>query len=424
MRARSRSGSVDLNAPLQPKSEAISARLYGAAWTSEPHIGKRPQRMRSATNILRMAPYLKPYLPRYLGMFAIALVTTGIGIVTPLVTRQLIDGPIQHHSGSGVVWWGLLALSLGIAEAVLHWLRRWLICRATSSGETGIRVEAYAKLQQLPLDFHRQWQSGQLLSRMMNDLGTIRRFLNFGLLFLVMNLVQIIVVSIMLCAMYLPLGLIVIGAVVPVAGLCVVVHKKLISLSRQVQDETGDVASSVEESVQGLRVVKAFGRADYVYANFDARAKKLYATTLASVKLKAYFWTFLEVVPNLALVAVLGMGALAAAQHQLTIGTLVAFITLLLSIVWPVSSLGFLLSQVQEAMTAADRVAEIFDAPTTITGGTRELEQVAGKLSLRNVSYQFPDADTPVLHDLNLELAPGETLAIVGGTGSGKTVLT
>lgn len=409
---------------LQPQSQGISARLYSDALTAPAHVGKRPAKPRSYSNLVRMAPYLGPYLPRYIGMFVIAAVTTLVGIVTPLVTRTLIDGPIQHHSSRGVLWWGLLALTLGIAESVLQWLRRWLICRATMSGETGIRVEEYAKLQHLPQDFHRSWQSGQLLSRVMNDLGTVRRFLNFGFLFLVMNFIQIVVVSIMLCAMYLPLGLIVIAAVVPVAGLCLFMHRKLIRISRLVQDQTGDVASSVEESVQGLRVIKAFGRSDYMFDAFDTRARRLFDSTIASVKLKSFFWTFLEVIPNLTLVVVLGMGAMAAAQHRITIGTLVAFITLLLSLIWPVSSLGFLLSQVQEAMTAADRVCEIFDAPVTIADGPRSLDDPRGALAFHDVSYQFPDSDKPVLDGISLAIAPGETLAIVGGTGSGKTVLT
>ncbi len=124
------------------------------------------------------------------------------------------------------------------------------------------------------------------------------------------------------------------------------------------------------------------------------------------------------------MIVVLGVGAFAAGQGQITLGTLVAFITLLLSLVWPVAALGFLLAMTQEAMTAADRICEIFDAENDIVDGDASLPDPVGRVRFDGVSFRFPDADFDVLHDLNLEIAPGETLAIVGATGSGKTAFT
>jgi ATP-binding cassette subfamily B protein len=121
---------------------------------------------------------------------------------------------------------------------------------------------------------------------------------------------------------------------------------------------------------------------------------------------------------------VLGLGTVAAGQGQLTLGTLVAFLTLLLSLIWPVAALGFLLAMAQEAMTAADRIVEIFDAENDIADGELTLSPVEGRVRFDGVSFRFPDANSDVLHDVDLDIAPGETLAIVGATGSGKTVLT
>ncbi|MEO6470205.1 MAG: ABC transporter ATP-binding protein, partial [Aeromicrobium sp.] len=135
-------------------------------------------------------------------------------------------------------------------------------------------------------------------------------------------------------------------------------------------------------------------------------------------------WTFLEVLPNLALVVVLLLGALAVGNDALTLGTLVAFVTLMLSLVWPVESLGVILAMMQESMTAADRVLEILDTKPTIIGGDQTVADPHGHVRLEGVDFTFPDADEPVLHDINLDIAPGETLAIVGATGSGKTALT
>jgi ATP-binding cassette subfamily B protein len=145
---------------------------------------------------------------------------------------------------------------------------------------------------------------------------------------------------------------------------------------------------------------------------------------MEKVRLASRFWTFLEVIPNVSLVIVLLLGALAVGQGDITSGTLVAFIILLLSLVWPVAALGVILAMAQEAMTAADRVQDIFDTDSAIVGGDRELVDVRGHLVFEHVDFAFPDSDELVLRDLSLEVMPGETVAIVGGTGSGKTALT
>jgi ATP-binding cassette subfamily B protein len=142
------------------------------------------------------------------------------------------------------------------------------------------------------------------------------------------------------------------------------------------------------------------------------------------VRLSSRFWTFLEIIPNLSLVVVLLLGALAVGRDALTTGTLVAFVILMLQLIWPIESLGFILAMAQEAMTASDRVLEIFDTESSVQGGQRELADPRGHLRLEGVSFHYPGTDEEVLHDVNLEVLPGETLAVVGATGSGKTALT
>jgi len=398
--------------------------LYGDNLTRQPSLRAPFARSTPLSSLFRFAPYIKPYLGRFVVMFLAALGGTGISIVVPLVTRQLIDGPIAAGDRQGVLALGALALGLGLVEGGLAFVRRWVMALATLGSETGVRLDMYAKLQRLPWGFHSRWESGQLLSRIMNDLSTMRRFIGFGLLMIIMNLLQIVVVTLLLLHLYWPMGLVVAVAAVPVVAVCLFNERIYTRLSRGIQDQTGDVASTVEESMQSVRVIKAFGRSDHVYGQFDRRATILYRTSLERVANTSKFWTFLEVIPGLALVAVLTIGALAAAQHHLTLGTLVAFITMMLSLIWPVAALGFLLSMTQDAMTAADRVSEIFDAPESIADGPLRLEAPHGEVVFEDVSYRFPDAREDVLHGLDLHVRAGETIGIVGGTGSGKTVLT
>ncbi|HEY0237999.1 MAG TPA: ABC transporter ATP-binding protein [Friedmanniella sp.] len=378
----------------------------------------------AAASIWRFRSYLDPYRWRFVVMLVVSIAGIGASILVPLLTRRVVDGPIAQSDRPGLYALGAAAIAVGVGEALLMFIRRWVVSKATLGVETDIRVQLYAKLQHLPLAFHSRWESGQLLSRITSDLSTIRRFLGFGLVFLLVNVLQIAVVVAILVHLYWPLGLVVVASTVPVTWVSLRSQKVYTRLSRAVQDQTGDVASSVEEMAHAHRVIKSFGRADHVFASFNRRGVRLHDTAIARVRVQSSFWTFLGVIPSVTLIIVLALGALAVAQDRVTLGTLVAFTTLMMSLVWPVTSLGFLLSMTQDAMTAADRIAEVFDAENTIRDGAADLPSVRGELAFEHVSFRFPDSEHDVLHDLNLRLLPGETVALVGATGSGKTILT
>lgn len=389
-----------------------------------------------------------PYRVRWIAMIVTALASLGATVAIPLMTKAVIDGPVRHQDQQGLWVLGAAAMAVGIAEAVLWFIRRWLVSRATMGVEADIRKDLYARLQILPMSFHGRWQSGQLLSRIMNDLSTIRRFMSFGLIFLMLNVLQITVVTAILLAMYWPLGVVVAVSIVPITVTVLHFQQEYTRLSRLAQDQAGHVATHVEESALGLRVIKSFGREDYVYRRFDEQLTDLYDTQVARVSVSAKFWTLLEIIPNLTLIVVLGFGAYAAGHGYVTLGTLVAFITMMLSLVWPIASLGFLLSMTQESFTAANRITEIFDAPRTITDGPCTEPPRGGRLELVDVGFRFPDgstgsdgsdgsegtdglsgsdsptgAETWALRHVTVTVEPGETLALVGATGSGKSVL-
>lgn len=357
-------------------------------------------------------------------MLIAALAAVIVGLAIPLVTRAIVDGPIANHDSGGIVKFGLLALVLGIVEAALILIRRWVQAPAVLGMETTLRGDLYHHLNALPIQFHARWQSGQLLSRVTSDLSTIRRFSGFGMIFLITNIIQLILTTLLLLNLYWPLGIVVIVAAAPIIYTSMTFESRYVKISRRVQDQRGDIATQVEESALGIRVIKSFGRSRYAFDKYDVRASRLYTSEMEQVRLAAKFWTFLEVLPNLALVVVLLLGALAVGNSALTLGTLVAFVTLMLSLVWPVESLGVILAMAQESMTAADRILEILDTEPAILGGDRVVDDPRGHVRLEGVGFTFPDADTPVLHDINLDIPSGETLAIVGATGSGKTALT
>ncbi|MGH3446142.1 MAG: ABC transporter ATP-binding protein [Nocardioidaceae bacterium] len=385
---------------------------------------RTPRAKSGAHSLWRLRGYLLPYRRSLLVMAVTAVAGVFAALSIPLVTKAIIDGPIDDHDAGAIVPLGLLALALGLAEAALVFIRRWVQAHAVLGFETAVRNDLYRHMQALPMEFHGRWQSGQLLSRVTTDLSALRRFMGFGMLFLCINILQLIVVTVLLLHMYWPLGLVVALAAVPIIMLSKQFEGKYVVVSRRVQDEQGDVATAVEEAAIGIRVIRSFGRSAYSQEGFGERTKTLYDTSVEKVRLSSRFWTFLEIIPNISLVIVLLLGALAVGQHSVTLGTLVAFITLMLQLIWPIESLGFILAMAQEAMTAADRVLEIFDTESSIAGGTQELEHPRGQLRFEGVDFCFPDSDELVLRDVNLEVRPGETVAIVGATGSGKTALT
>jgi len=392
---------------------------------SAPAIARPPARERTSSDLWRLMPYLLPYRGRWTAMVLVAVVSLVATVAIPLMTKAVIDGPVRHQDQQGLWVLGAAAMGVGVSEAVLWFIRRWLVARATMGVEADIRKDLYARLQILPMSFHGRWQSGQLLSRIMNDLSTIRRFMSFGMVFLLLNILQITVVTAILLAMYWPLGVVVLLSIVPITLTVLHFEHDYTRLSRLAQDQSGHVATHVEEAALGVRVVKSFGREDHVYDRFDEQLTNLYDTQVSRVSVSAKFWTLLEIIPNLTLIVVLGFGAYAAGHGYVTMGTLVAFITMMLSLVWPIASLGFLLSMTQESFTAANRIAEIFDAPREITDGPSNEPPSGGRLELVDVGFRFPDAapDDWALRHVDATVEPGETLALVGSTGSGKSVL-
>ncbi|HEY2671042.1 MAG TPA: ABC transporter ATP-binding protein [Rugosimonospora sp.] len=358
-------------------------------------------------------------------MFVAAAGATGASIVVPLVVQRVVDGPVRHRQPGGLLLLGALTLVLGLVEALLIFIRRWSQSRASLDMEYAIRNDLYAHLQRLPMAFHDRWQSGQLLSRVTTDLSVIRRFLSFGLIFLVVNIGTYIVVVLLLLRLYWPLGLVVALSSVPLFLASRKFTRFYLTISRLQQDQQGDLATLVEESAQGIRVIKSFGRRRHMGGMFDAGARLVHDTGVSKARLLARSWAEFDAVPNVTLAIVLVGGAYAVASGGMTVGGLVAFVSLQLMLIWPIDALGWIIANGQEAMTAADRIYEVFDVQPSIVDGSDRLppQQVEGHLRFDGVGFTYPEADTPVLRRVDLEVMPGETLAIVGVTGSGKTSL-
>ena len=414
-------------------------------------VTRAPARVRPVGALWRLRGYLKPFRVQMIVMLAAALGAVAAEICIPLLTAVVIDGAIAHDDRRLLIPLALAAVGLGTAEAVLNLIRRWIQADAVASMEKTIRDDMYAHLQRLQASFHDNWQSGQLLSRATTDLSSIRRFAGFGLIFLVTNVMTFVAVVALLIHLNWWLGLITGVVFAPVLPVCFRFEKRYRVLSRRVQDQQGDLATLIEEAATGIRVLKALGRGPQAALRHGVQATEVYRTQVEKAGLLGSFWALLDLIPNAVIGIIIVLGTLAVSTGSLTLGGLVAFITLALQLVWPVEALGYIIASGQEAATAAQRVLEIFDAQPEITDKTQDLDpersvvralrpaaardpgpspQAArstrrsrGHLVFDHVTFRYPGAAEPVLRDIVLELPPGQTVVLTGATGSGKSTL-
>ncbi len=369
-------------------------------------------------------PYVRPYRRQ---MWEMGTAATGalVAVTTvPLVTEAVINGPITHHRG-GLWLLAGLALLLGLGEGLLLCIRRWVLGRAATGVETDIRNDLYAHLQRLPVSFHERWQSGQLLSRATGDITLIRQFVGYGMIYLVVNSMTFIYVVALLLHLDVRLAFVAIVAVIPILVAGNRFRRDYHRASRLVQDQQGDLTTIVEEAAVGIRVIKAFGRHGLEKARFAGMARTLQSSSMVTVRLRGRFFALLGLIPNLALAAIVLGGAWAVTDRVLTLGGLVAFVSLFLMLVWPVESLGEILAMAQEASAAVERIWEVFDTEPDIADrpGAMALADCTGHLRFEGVSFSYREDGPRVLDGVDLDIAPGETVALVGATASGKSTL-
>ncbi|MFF8944845.1 ABC transporter ATP-binding protein [Streptomyces sp. NPDC014864] len=431
---------------------------------------EEPAGRSAVRSLLRLWPYVRPVRLRLFTAAVVAVVASCVGLVIPLVLKWMVDGPVAHRDPRGVWLGALYLLLLGLAEALLFGLRRWLVARPLSHVEAEMRAGLYRHLQRLPVAFHDRWASGQLLSRGTTDLMLLRMFLAFPLTFLLVNGVTIVVGIVIMLLQDWTLGLVILGPAAPLLATCVVFEKRYATAARQAQDQVGDLTTVVEESVLGIRVVKGFGRHRSQARAFGELSRTLRGTELRKARLLGTIWAVIMTLPELAIGAALVTGAVQVADGQLSPGTLVAFLSTALALRWPVESIGFLLAMSQEAATATERYFEVMDAEpetetatatataaatttatataaaaTTATAAAATTAAAAAAAARRGpvaaaeaapeetglrfhgVRFRYPDAppgSAPVLDGIDLHIRPGESMALVGATGSGKTTLT
>ncbi|MET0736338.1 MAG: ABC transporter ATP-binding protein [Microbacterium sp.] len=398
--------------------------------TAEPPISaQRGSDLSTLKALSRLLPFAKPVLPRLVLGAVSALIASLLALSIPLVLEVVVQGPIASGDISQIAWGSALILVLGLLEALMVWARRWFVLGPATKVEYELRTGFYERLQRLPVSFHDRWQSGQLLSRMMQDISMLRRWMAFGVVLLVVNIITIAVGLVLLFQWHWLLGAIFVVCSLPLWYAGYLFEKTYGTLARQSQDQAGDLATAVEESVHGIRVLKAFGRGKHALQKFTSQAETLRQTELRKAGAVGWIWFWLVLLPDIAFALCLGAGIYLISLGQLQVAELFAFFAMATVLRWPMESIGFLLSFLLDARTANDRIFEVFDEENPIVDPETpvSIERPRGALVFEGVHFRYQDAasrERDLLDGIDLVLRPGETMALVGLTGSGKTTLT
>ncbi|MFF0541633.1 ABC transporter ATP-binding protein [Nocardia thailandica] len=409
----------------------MSVTLDTAAETeADPATSARPQPSAHLRSLFRLWPFVRPHAAKLILATVLLLAAATTELIIPVIIARVIDGPIARGDFAGVLPAALVVLALGLFDAVTAWFRRLLIAGSTTTLEVSLRAALFSRLQALAIGRHDGWQSGQLLSRAVEDLPTIRRCFAFTVVFLSVNFAIIPIGLAVLFVMNWQVGLIFTVTVVPLTWFCLRFVQRFQIASRRAQDQAGDLATIAQESAQGVRVLKALGRGPFFGLRFTALSRELRRTELEKVRLDATLWATLVSLPSIAIALVLGVGAYSVVHGTMTLGTLVASVSVATFLQFPIIWAGFNLSDLFNARTAADRFWEIMDTPLDIVDPADPVElpdPVRGELVLDRVRFSYPPVDggprTDVLTEVSLRVRPGETVALVGATGSGKTAL-
>jgi ABC-type multidrug transport system fused ATPase/permease subunit len=378
---------------------------------------------------MRVLVRLLSYLGRHRGLTAIGIGSLLLGLIlqltVPLFIKQVIDQGILGGDAGLLLWSSLAVVGLTLLQAVFHYGRSYLLESLAQVVAYDLRNDIYRHLQRLSFSYYDQAQTGQIITKVLEDTAVIRQFFGMVIRSLLITVLLLVGVTVVLVALDWQLALASLAVMPVIAGVAIVMGVKLRPLFRYIQDRFGVVTGLMQENLAGVRVVRAFAREPYEIERFSRAAEEFNRANMVAIRLWSFRNGFLHFLSQAAVVAVLLVGGWQVIAGVVTVGTLVAFSRYLALLAEPLQNLGMIVNIMARTVASAERVYDILDVKPEITSraGARDISDMRGHVRFEHVTFGY-QRHLPVLHDITLDAPPGSVIALFGPTGAGKSTIT
>ena len=375
--------------------------------------------------VLRIWSLVKPYWPRLTIAYVSMLVGMGLDLIVPWVLQQVIDIGVTGGKPEFMITAGVIVLGIGLGKALLSFGQRyyseWLAFRVAYD----LKNRLYRHIEQLSFSFHDTAQTGQLMTRCTGDVNAVQRFASTGLLEVVSITAMAIATVTILTVQNARLALIALAPLPVLFALAIRFGRLARGKFRDIMQARGKLNSILQENLVGVQVVKGFAREPYEIEKFHSRSQEVFNRRINIIRYFSTNFPAMSVIVFFSTALILWFGGQEVIAGRMTIGTLVAFNGYVAMLGMPARRVGFFVNQLSEALASAERVFELLDEPIQIRAptGAKVLERLEGQVTFENVSFRYANSDEYVLRDVDLLAEPGQTIALLGKTGSGKTTV-
>ena len=376
-------------------------------------------------SLLRLRLFIRPYLFQVILASVLLLVLTGIDLIFPYVIKQVIDVGLKSNTQTYLIMAALVVIGLALFKSLFSFFQRYLAAWVAQHVSFDLRNRLYNHIQHLTFTFHDHTQSGQLISRTIEDVRSIQNFTAGGMLELTRISVLLVAVIIVLFSSNAKLAVISLLPLIPMALITVNFGRRISKLFMKVDNTLGELSSRLQENVTGIQVVRAFAREPYEIDRFNQTNRDLYKAQLVVVGLRARIMPTTTFLVTLGTILILWFGGQMVLNGELTLGELVAFNSYMLLLAMPAQSLGGLVNDAGEASAGIQRTIEILDVKEDIQSPPQaiKLPPLKGKVEFDHVFFHYTGEPSLALENINLVVEPNKIIALIGPTGSGKTTL-